>query len=436
MTSTRPVLTARPVGLPQRCDAVVVGGGVLGLSSAYELARRGLSVVLVESGRVGGRQSGRNLGFVRQQGRAPAELPMMMAANQRWRGLAGELGSDVEWRMGGNLRLTNDPEQAGRYERWAADAASLGLDSRVVSRAEMASILPGVTEKWLLGIFTASDGHADPGATCRAYAAALRARGVQVCEGVPVRKITVAGGSVTGVTTPFGELKAGVVVLAAGSSSARLARGAAIEIPQQLVSQTVILTEPVPEVTRAAAWTGELFIRQDARGCLRLAASTRNEIVLDPAGILHAGRFLASYLANRSRLRVPLDPASLARAVLQPVQSSRGGELPPRPRFDDVRFCLDRAQRYFPGLRALRLRRAWAGEIEVTPDALPVIDGGGGPSGLVVATGMSGHGFGLAPIVGKVVADIAEGAETGFDLRPFRLARFRDGSRLEPVHLL
>jgi glycine/D-amino acid oxidase-like deaminating enzyme len=436
MTSAQPGPTARSAGLPRRCDAVVVGGGVLGLSSAYELARRGLSVVLVESGYVGGRQSGRNLGFVRQQGRAPAELPMMMAANQRWQGLSHELGADVEWRMGGNLRLTNDPELASRYERWVADAASLGLDSRVVSTAEVASILPGVSEKWLLGIFTASDGHADPIATCRAYTAALRARGVQVCEGVPVQKITLAGGSVTGVTTPFGELKAGVVVLAAGSGSARLARRAAIQIPQQLVSQTVILTEPVPEITQAAAWTGELFIRQDARECLRLAGSARNEIVLDAAGIRHAGRFLSGYLANRSRLRVPLDPASLARAVLRPVASSRGGEMPPRPRFDDVRFCLERAQRYFPGLGALRLRRAWAGEIEVTPDALPVIDGGGGPSGLVIAAGMSGHGFGLAPIVGAIVADIVAGVETDFDLRPFRLTRFHDGSRLEPAHLL
>jgi glycine/D-amino acid oxidase-like deaminating enzyme len=436
MTSARPRPAARSVGLPERWDAVVVGGGVLGLASAYELARRNLSVALLESGQVGGRQSGRNLGFVRQQGRALAELPMMMAANQRWRGLGHELGSDVEWRMGGNLRLTSDPGQAGRYERWAADAASLGLDSRAVSRAEVASILPGVSEKWLLGIFTASDGQADPTATCRAYTAALRTRGVQVCEGVPVRHITVAGGSVTGVATPFGELKAGVVVLAAGTSSARLARRVAVDIPQQLVSQTVILTEPVPDLTRAAAWTGELFIRQDARGCLRLAASVRNEIVLDPAGIRHAGRFLSSYLANRSQVRVPLDPASLARALLRPVQSSRGGESPPRPRPDDARFCLERVQRYFPGLPALRLRRAWAGEIEVIPDALPVIDGGGGPSGLVIATGMSGHGFGLAPIVGAVVADIVEGAETGFDLRPFRLSRFHDGSRLEPVHLL
>ena len=436
MTSARPGPTARTAGLPRRCDAVVVGGGVLGLSSAYELARRGLSVVLVESGHVGGRQSGRNLGFVRQQGRAPAELPMMMAANRRWQGLSHELGADVEWRMGGNLRLTNDPELASRYERWVADAASLGLDSRVVSNAEVESILPGVSEKWLLGIFTASDGHADPIATCRAYTAALRARGVQVCEGVPVQQITAAGGSVTGVTTPIGELQAGVVVLAAGSGSARLARGAAAGIPQQLVSQTVILTEPVPVVTRAAAWTGELFIRQDARQCLRLAAATRNEIVLDPAGIRHAGRFVSSYLSNRSRLRVPLDPASLARALLRPVQSTWGGVLPPRPRADDVRFCLERAQRYFPGLGGMRLRRAWSGEIEVTPDALPVIDGGAGPSGLVIATGMSGHGFGLGPIVGTVVADIVAGAETGFDLRPFRFARFHDGSRPGPMHLI
>ena len=436
MTSAQPGPTACSAGLPQRCDAVVVGGGVLGLSSAYELARRGLSVVLVESGHVGGRQSGRNLGFVRQQGRAPAELPMMMAASQRWQGLSNELGADVEWRMGGNLRLTNDPELASRYERWVADAASLGLDSRVVSNAEVESILPGVNEKWLLGIFTASDGQADPIATCRAYTAALRERGVQVCEGVPVQQITVAGGSVTGVTTPIGELRADVVVLAAGSGSARLARGAGVEIPQQLVSQTVILTEPVPVVTRAATWTGELFIRQDARGCLRLAAAARNEIVLDLAGIRHAGRFLSNYLSNRSRLRVPLDPASVARALLRPVQSTWGGVSSPRPRFDDIRFCLERAQRYFPGLGDLPLRRAWSGEIEVTPDALPVIDGGGGPSGLVIATGMSGHGFGLGPIVGNVVADIADGAETGFDLRPFRLARFHDGSRLEPIHLI
>src|SRR5260221_13533927 len=142
VTSVRAGLAAGSVGLPERCDAVVVGGGVLGLASAYELACRNLSVVVVEGGRVGGWQSGRNLGFVRQQGRALAELPMMMAASRRWRGLGGELGSDVEWPTGGNLRLTNDPELAGRFERGGGDAASLGGGSPGVGPAEGGSVLP------------------------------------------------------------------------------------------------------------------------------------------------------------------------------------------------------------------------------------------------------------------------------------------------------
>lgn len=425
-----------PAGLPTCCDAVVVGGGVLGLSIAYELAGRGLSVVLVERDRVGGRQSGRNLGFVRQQGRAFAELPMMMAANARWRSLSAELGSDVGWQTGGNLRLTNDPETAGRYERWAAEAARYGLDSRVVSREEVRSILPASGVDFLLAIFTASDGHADPVATCRSYAAAARARGVQLCQGIEVSAITVAGGRVTGVATPLGEVGASTVVLAAGLGSPRLAREIGLELPTQLVRQSVALTEPVPPVTKAACWTGDLFIRQDVHGCLRLAGSTRNEIDLDPARLRHAPRFFSSYLANRSQLRFRLDRASVVRAAVRALQTGDGDELSPRASAADVRYCLERAERYFPEVGYLRLRRAWAGEIDATPDALGVIDAAAGPSGLVVATGMSGHGFGLGPVVGEVVAALVTGADPGYDLRPFRAARFHDGSHLEPAHLL
>ena len=133
-------------------------------------------------------------------------------------------------------------------------------------------------------------------------------------------------------------------------------------------------------------------------------------------------------------------PACLASLAHHPAHGHRHHHAQTRitsaqanPYFSAV---LERAQRYFPGLGGMRLRRAWSGEIEVTPDALPVIDGGAGPSGLVIATGMSGHGFGLGPIVGTVVADIVAGAETGFDLRPFRFARFHDGSRPGPMHLI
>jgi glycine/D-amino acid oxidase-like deaminating enzyme len=423
------------IGLPPRRDVVIVGGGILGLSSAYELARTGLSVLVIERDRAGGNQSGRNLGFVRQQGRDVAELPIMMAANRRWRSLSAELGTDVEWVMGGNLRLTNDPALAARYEEWAKLAASMGLDSRVVTDDEIAPIL-GAPGKWGLGIFTASDGHADPVATCAAYAEAARAHGVEIVEGLAVRAIATAAGAIAGVVTDIGEVRAATVVLAAGAASTYLARPLGIRLPQRLVRQTVVLTEPVERVTRAACWTGELFVRQDVRGSLRLAAAGRNQVVLDPRGLREAPRFVASYLANRSQLRVGLDPASLLRATVRPLVRRAGEEQSPRGDPADVAYCLDAVRRTFPRLAEVRLRRVWAGEIDATPDALPVLDAPGSHPGLVLATGMSGHGFGVSPVIGEIVARLVEGAEVGFDLKPFRLGRFSDGSRLEPAHLL
>ena len=422
--------------LPLRRDVVVIGGGIVGLASAYELARRGVSVLLIEQDRVGSKQSGRNLGFVRQQGRALPELPIMMEANRRWRSLSGELGKDVEWVMGGNLRLTNDPGLAASYESWVKVAASLGLDSRVVSDQEIASILGARRDKWLLGIFTASDGHADPQATCAAYESATRSHGVEIVEGARVVAMSSAGGHVTGVVTPMGEVTAGAVVLAAGAGSAKLVAQLGPRLPQRLVRQSVILTSPVERVTDAAAWTGELFVRQDLRGSLRLASATRNEIVLEPGAVRDAPRYLSSYLANRSQLKLRLDGASLARALARALHGAGGDEYAPRAVASDIARCLAAAHRIYPQLGELTLLRAWAGEIDATPDALGVIDAPPSHPGLVIATAMSGHGFGTSPAVGSIVASLVEGREPGFDLKAFRLDRFSDGSHLEPAHLL
>ena len=91
--------------LPAETDVVIVGGGIVGVSSAYELSKRGLRVTLLEKGTVAGGQSGRNWGFIRQQGRAPEELPLMIQANGIWSRMEGELDTDIEWTQGGNLRL-------------------------------------------------------------------------------------------------------------------------------------------------------------------------------------------------------------------------------------------------------------------------------------------------------------------------------------------
>jgi len=264
----------------------------------------------------------------------------------------------------------------------------------------------------------------------------LRSRGVPLIEGVGAEAIVTSAGRVTGVRTALSEISARAVVLAAGSASAKLARPVGVDIPQRLVRQTVVLTEPVPPTTRAAAWTGDLFIRQDKSGSLRLAGATRNEVVLDASSLRHTRAFLKSYLANRSQLRLRVDPRGLARAATR-VLGSAGADLAvPAPDGDDVAFCLERIRRYFPDLPALRVLRAWAGEIDATPDALPVLDASPGSPGLVIATGMSGHGFGVAPVVGEIVAALVDGETVPFDLEPFRSSRFNDGSLLEPAHLL
>jgi glycine/D-amino acid oxidase-like deaminating enzyme len=154
----------------RHADVVVVGGGIAGCAAAYYLARRGVRVTLVERGEIAGEQSGRNWGFVRQQGRDPFEVPFMVASNRIWRGLEQELGADIEWVQGGNLALAATPERVALFEEWLAIAVQAGLDTRLVSTREIQALLPGMAPEWLAGLYTASDGHAEPVKATQAFA--------------------------------------------------------------------------------------------------------------------------------------------------------------------------------------------------------------------------------------------------------------------------
>ncbi len=221
-----------------------------------------------------------------------------------------------------------------------------------------------------------------------------------------------------------------VVVLAAARSQRQARTPVGVEIPQRFVRQTVVLTEPVPAVTRAAAWTGDLFIRQDKSGSLRLAGATRNEVVLDASSLSHTRLFLKSYLANRSQLRVRVGPRGLARAAATRSLGSAGGDLAvPAPDGDDVAFCLQPDPGLLPDLAELRLLPRWAGEIDATPDALPVLECAcvavrarrSRPASAVTASASPRSSARSWP-------RSVNGEDVPFDLRPFRSSRFTDGS--------
>jgi glycine/D-amino acid oxidase-like deaminating enzyme len=411
--------------LPAQADVVVVGGGILGVASAYQLVKRGLQVVLLEKSQIGGAQSGRSLGFVRQQGRAPEELPMMIASNALWRDLEAELDADIEWVQGGNLRLTNDPVIAANYEKWANVGAEFGLGTRVLTKDQVAEILPGVAKSWLMAIFTPSDGHADPLKTTQALAAAAVGRGACLVEGCAVSSILTAGGRVSGVETARGTIRCAALVLAAGATSGRLARPLGLDIPQRLVRSTAVLTEPFPPVTKAAVWAGSLAFRQTREGRFMVMPGGAGDVDLRLENFRQLRHFLPMYLHNRSQLRLQFVPgvflASLRhRAVGNP-------EPEPQPNRSDVRRCMALMNELFPHLEGVKASRAWAGNIEGTPDALPVLDAPQKVDGLIIATGSSGHGFGMGPIIGVVVADLVTRGTSQFDLHPMRLSRFFEG---------
>ncbi len=417
-------------------EVAIVGGGIAGCASAYYLAKRGLSVVLFEKGRIAGEQSGRNWGFVRQQGRDPAEIPLMMACIRMWRELEAELQADIEWRQGGVLYLTEDGAGMAKYEAWLDQVQPYQLDSRKVTGAQAAELLPGMARQWAGGLHTPSDGQADPVKTTAAFAKAAERLGATIHSGSVVDRIETAGGKVIGLRGELGEVRAKTVLLAAGVWSARLLRKLGIDLPQLRVRSTVLRTTAVPEKTGLGVWCPEFGLRQCRDGSFKVGGGARvdHQIGIDSFRHLMAfRRAVKDSKANVSLglgrhffddLRVHLDANHLGR------QLRRDRVLDPAPNQGTVGRCLRAFRATFPEFRDIEMVTAWAGIIDVMPDELPVLGPLSGPlpgiEGLLVATGFSGHGFGIGPIAGRLMAEVIADGKASLDIEAFRFSRFAE----------
>ena len=226
--------------MEREADVVVVGAGIVGCATAYYLARRGVRVSVVERGPVPGEQSRKNWGFVRQQGRDPHELPLVMEANRIWRGLEQELQADIEWVAGGHLALAATQQQLAHFEEWLPVAREFGLDTRLLRAHELQSVIPGLAGGWVGGMHTPGDGHADPEKSTDALARAAVARGASLHLDCAVQAVTTRAGAVASVVTERGEIATSTVVCAAGAWSSRLARTLGLALPQRWVRGTVV----------------------------------------------------------------------------------------------------------------------------------------------------------------------------------------------------
>jgi glycine/D-amino acid oxidase-like deaminating enzyme len=424
-------------------DVVVVGAGIVGCATAYYLARRGVRVAVVDRGAVPGEQSRKNWGFVRQQGRDPHEVPLMMEANRIWRGIEQELAADVEWVQGGNLALAADAERMGRFEAWLDVARQFGLETRLLRPRDLPSVVPGLGGRWAGGMHTPSDGHAEPDKATDAFARAAAAHGARLQLSCAVQRVTTRDGAVSAVVTERGEVRTSWVVCAAGAWSWRLARTLGLELPQRWVRGTVARTTAAPATTRCAVWGPGVAFRQRADGTFNIAAggALDHDVTLD--SLRQVRFFLPSYWKNKALFRFHVGrpllrslraalPGSAARR--HPLVWDRGIE--PVPNAGKVRRSLTELQRVLPSLPHLGITRSWAGYIDATPDLVPVLGEAPAPRGLVFATGFSGHGFGMAPIAGRLVSELIVDGKTSLDISGFRFARFAEGAIGKPRNVL
>jgi glycine/D-amino acid oxidase-like deaminating enzyme len=429
--------------MERSADVVVVGAGIVGCATAYFLARRGVQAVVVERGPVPGEQSRKNWGFVRQQGRDPLELPLVMEANRLWQGLERELGADVEWVQGGNLALAADPERLARFEAWLPLAREVGLDTRLLRARDLAAVVPGLAGGWAGGLHTPGDGHADPEKATDAFARAAVALGARLHLDCAVQAITTRAGAVGGVVTEHGEIATPTVVCAAGAWSARLLRTLGLDLPQRWVRGTVARTTPAPAVTPCAVWGPGVAFRQRRDGSFTIAAggALDHDVTLDSLRQLRF--FLPNYWKNKALFRfhvgrpllaslAALLPGSAARR--RPLVWDRG--LPPRPNPAKVRRSLAELGRVLPALPPLGIVRSWAGYIDAAPDLVPVLGEVPALRGLLLATGFSGHGLAMGPIAGRLTAELIVDGKPSLDITGFRFSRFAEGAIGRPRNVL
>ena len=430
---------------PAQVDVVVVGAGIVGSSTAYELARKGVSVALVDKGMVAGEQSGRNWGWVRQQNRDLHELPLAMFSLKRWGELGSEIGADLGFRLSGILYATTDPAELARWQKWSEQARQFCFTNELLTASQTRERMKGSTSQWVGGIWSATDGRAEPSMAAPAIAEGAKAHGVHLHQNCAVRGLDIANGQVKGVWTERGLVRADAVVLAGGAWSSRLLRRHGVDLPVANVEGTALRTTAAPEIVEAGCVTGAGYaLRRRLDGGYTVAVPGHGIVNLAPQGIRYATKFremMRANIAKKMKYRInsrfwngPDAWGGWDFDKISPFEKIR--VMDPAPDKALAEQALRSLVADFPALQGIAVAAAWAGLIDTSPDLVPVISKVDAISGLTVATGFSGHGFALGPGAGRLACELTTNQTPFVDIHPFRITRFSDGSGIKRPEMM
>ena len=376
--------------LPSRASVVVVGGGVVGLSTAYHLARAGVpDVVLLEKGELGSGSTCKAAGGVRAQFSDAVNIELGLRSLRTFETFADTFDQEIDLHQVGYLFLLDRPEHVAAFERNVALQNQLGVPSRMLEVAEAKALSPLViTDGLLAASYSPTDGHCTPESVVGGYARAARRAGARLVRGCEVTAIHANGGTLTEVVTEQGSIATDTVVCAAGAWSQALGAMIGVDLPVTPVRRQILTTEPIPGLDPRTPFTIDFatsfYFHGEGRGLL-LGMSDPDET--------------PGFKLARSEAWLP-----------------------------GLAACIERRA---PALSEVGLGGGWAGLYEMTPDHNGLVGEATEVSRFLYATGFSGHGFLMGPALGEVVRDLYLGRTPVVDVSSLSVDRFA-GADLRP----
>ncbi|MFL5760187.1 MAG: NAD(P)/FAD-dependent oxidoreductase [Thermomicrobiales bacterium] len=375
-------------------DVVVIGGGAIGVATAYELSLRGVNVVLLEQDGLARGASGRNHGFLWLHTRYPGtSLNLCLASAQRYLTLQDEIAFDFEMRRCGGLVTATSESEVEILREFVEQRRALSLDFQLLTGDEARRLEPELSPDILAASYFADDCHVYPFLLVAGLAKAARSHGAKILTGCRVEQIVARSGRVKGVRHSTGTIRADCVVLAAGAWSPLVAKTADVELP--IVPTRLEMMVTVPMSRRVNAVVEDPLAIANYPVFRRCQSWRRDKIVANPVedrgkrftllvAQANSGPVIIGETSDRVGYRADVTPTSI-RAVAQ------------------------RGQLLFPFLSKVPVVRTWAGWLPTTPDDLPLIGRVPGIDGLVLATGHNGYGIMLTPVSGVLAADAVTG---------------------------